>query len=78
MKRTWRKYRTKGSMTVEATFLFPMIFSGFNEVDYKYYISDANIDIVINNDGTAVITEKMRYVPNTTIKTIYKTANYVN
>ena len=26
MKRTWRKYRTKGSMTVEATFLFPMIF----------------------------------------------------
>ena len=52
--------------------LFPMIFSGFNEVDYKYYISDANIDIVINNDGTAVITEKMRYVPNTTIKTIYK------
>lgn len=51
---------------------FPIIFSGFNEVDYKYYISDANIDIVINNDGTAVITEKMRYVPNTTIKTIYK------
>lgn len=52
--------------------LFPILTMDYTMSDYDLKVDNANIDIIINEDGTSKIIEEMKYVPEKEIDRVVK------